>query len=201
VLYSAASIVRHHLISPSIAQTLVTSLVLSRLDYCNSRHLRSSSIQYQSAKNFAECCRPTVIQYPAKHVTDSIVCIGFEYLSVYGYIWQLWHTVQLMVSTAILPKILHFHHAGRSYIRSVASTKDVHGRRSRLFSKCDSSFTAAGGNVFNEWPSDVTLAPSPSTFRSRLNTFLCFLTKTESSDNVLIFNCFLSLNVHVLALS
>jgi hypothetical protein len=60
---------------------------------------------------------------------------------------------------------------GRSGFRSAAPQR-LSVPRSTLHSIDDRSFPVAGANVWNDLPSDVTSAPSQSTFRSRLKTHL-----------------------------
>jgi hypothetical protein len=160
--------------SPSVMQTLVTSLVLSRLDYCNSvmYGLPASSInRLQTVQNAA--ARLVFNIRRSDHVTDSLICLHWLRITE-----RIRFKVAVMTYRSINglpPSYLHgfsMHQAGRPGLRS-ATSSHLSVPRTKLSSIGDRSFPVAGANVWNELPHDVsTSAPTLSSFRSRLKTYL-----------------------------
>ena len=156
-------------------QSLVVALVLSRLDYGNSVliglpiHLlrRLQSVQNTAARLIYRLRR-------FDHVTDALVSLH-------------WLRVQerVVYKIAVLTfKVLHG--IAPAYLGPIVRVTDLPGRQSlrsastnrlvvppfKLSTFGTRAFPVAGPRVWNSLPADVTSAPSLSTFRQRLKTYL-----------------------------
>ena len=172
--------VRRHVSAPVI-QTMLTSLVLSRLDYCNSLlygipavHLR----RLQSVLNAAARIVFNLRRYD--HVTDGLICLHWL---------RVPERIQFKLAVLVYQSL---HGMAPSYLSCFRSAASVSSRRQlrsnsgsnsvalqRLLvprTRCVTfgarSFPVAGANIWNNLPLDITSAPSLSIFRRRLKTFL-----------------------------
>ncbi len=163
-------------VQPSVMQSLVTALMLTRLDYCNSVlfGLPSSSIRrLQTVQNAAARLVFNIRRYD--HVTDSLICL--HWLRVAERIRFKMAVLAYRSINGQPPSYLHgftAYQAGYSCLRSASSTSSSRlvVPRTRLSSVGSRSFLVAGANVWNELPPDITSAPSLSIFKSRLKTHL-----------------------------
>jgi hypothetical protein len=165
--------VRQYVTVP-VMQSLVTSLVLSRLDYCNcvffglpaTQLRRLQAVQNSAARLIFNLRR-------SDHISDALISLHWlrvaertrykmadlVYRSLHG------QTPSYLVNFSPLSA------SGRSGLRS-ASSHRLAVPRTRLSSIGDRAFPVAGATVWNDLPHDVASAPTLSIFHSRLKTFL-----------------------------
>ena len=156
-------------------QTLVVSLVLTRLDFGNSV-LAGLPVylvrRLQSVLNAA--ARLTYHLRRSDHITDALVCLHWL---------RVPERVDFKIS--VLPyKVLHG--LAPWYLGPLNRVADLPGRRPlrsagtnrlvvpavRLATVANRAFLVVGPQIWNNLPSDVTSAESLSTFRQRLKTHL-----------------------------
>ena len=162
-------------ISVPVCQSLVTSLVLTRLDYCNSvafglpaLHLRRlQSVQNAAARIIFNLRR-------TEHISDALMCLHWLRVDervrfkIAVLVYKSLHGSAPSYFTNIFTPLSI---AGRRNLRSSASHHLLVPRR-RLSTIGDRSFPVAGASVWNSLPPDVASSPSLNIFRSRLKTFL-----------------------------
>ena len=164
-----------HLVSATVFQSLVTALVLSRLDYGNGTliglpiHLirRFQSVQNAAARLIFRLRR-------SDHIKDALIGLHWlrvpkrivfkvavqTYRALHGdvpqYLWQF-------TPVADIPS--------RQRLRS-STSDDLCVPAVRLPTDGRRAFSVAGARVWNALPADVTSAPSLFTFRKRLKLHL-----------------------------
>jgi hypothetical protein len=157
--------VRRYVSSP-VMQSLVTSLVLPRLDLfnCVLFGLPASSIRrLQTVQNAA--ARLIFNIRRSDHVTDALICL--HWLRVAERIRFKMAVMAFRSIHGLPPSYLHGfvpYQAERPGLRSASSQRLI-VPRTRLSSVGDRSFPVAGAQVWNDLPSHVTSAPSLSIFR------------------------------------
>lgn len=162
-------------VSSSVFQSLVTSLVLTRLDYCNSVlfHLPAAQIcRLQSVQNAA--ARLVFNLRRSDHISDALICLHWLKITERVH-FKLAVLVYLSLHGQSPPYLRNFSFVSTSSRRSglrPRSAHQLHVPRCRLSTIGTRAFPVAGAVVWNDLPSDVVSAPSLSLFRSRLKTFL-----------------------------
>ena len=160
----------------AVFQSLVVTLVLSRLDYCNSvlAGLPANLIQrLQSAQNAAARLIYNIRRYD--HITDAL--ISLHWLRVPERISFKIAVLTYRSLNGSAPSYLS------SYFTRVADVPRRHRLRSASTSRLTTpfirrstigkrSFPFVGAILWNELPSDVISAPSLPVLRQRLKTFL-----------------------------
>ena len=152
-----------------------SSLVLSRLDYCNSVLIdlpATLTNRLQSVQNAAARLVYGLRRYD--HVTGALA--SFHWLRVAEGIQFKIAVLTYRALHDSAPRYLSdfvrvADVPGRQRLRS-ASTNSVIVPPSRLSTIGDRRFPIAGAEIWNSLPSDVTSAPSLLTFRRRLKAFL-----------------------------
>jgi len=156
-----------------VFQLLVVSLVFSRLDYCNSLliNLPASLIQrLQSIQNAA--ARLIFNMRRSEHITDALISL-----------YWLCVPERIVFKVATL-KFRALHGTAPPYMTSqFTRVADMSNRRRLRSNQLDvpsfrlptvgsRAFPIAGAKVWNSLSDDVTSAPSLSTFRRHLKTYL-----------------------------
>jgi hypothetical protein len=166
--------IRHHVTAP-VLQTLVTSLLLTRLDYCNGllHGLPANQIRrLQSVQNAA--ARVIYNLRRSDHISDALV--NLHWLRIPERIRFKIAVLVYRALTGLSPSYLHNFtplsaSSRRVNLRSAASHRLLIPR-SRLSSIGDRTFPIAGASIWNDLPMDIASSPSLNIFRTRLKTYL-----------------------------
>ena len=167
--------IRRFLTSTATA-TLVSAFVLSRIDYCNSLLFGSTldvTSHLQRIQNYAA---RVILRLPM----SSRITIHLKSLH--------WLPVKVRSTYKIACLCYHCHSStAPSYVTDMLHKKPLHTRNTRTSSYTmpllnrpahskatlgDRSFSFASSSVWNSIPNDVKCAPSLSSFKSRLKTYL-----------------------------
>ena len=167
--------IRRFLTSTATA-TLVSAFVLSRIDYCNSLLFGSTldvTSHLQRIQNYAA---RVILRLPM----SSRITIHLKSLH--------WLPVKVRSTYKIACLCYHCHSStAPSYVTDMLHKKPLHTRNTRSSSYTmpllnrpahskatlgDRSFSFASSSVWNSIPNDVKCAPSLSSFKSRLKTYL-----------------------------
>ena len=167
--------IRRFLTSTATA-TLVSAFVLSRIDYCNSLLFGSTldvTSHLQRIQNYAA---RVILRIPM----SSRITIHLKSLH--------WLPVKVRSTYKIACLCYHCHSStAPSYVTDMLHKKPLHTRNTRSSSYTmpllnrpahskatlgDRSFSFASSSVWNSIPNDVKCAPSLSSFKSRLKTYL-----------------------------
>ena len=193
--------IRRFLISTATA-TLVSAFVLSRSDYCNS-HLFGSTHDVTSHL-------PRIQNYAA----GVILCLP-KSSSITVHLKSLhWLTVKVRSTYKIACLCYHCNSStAPSYVSDMLHEKPLYTRNTRSSSYTmpllnrpahskatlgDRSFSFASSSVWNSIPNDVKCAPSLSSSKSRLKTYLFRSVYTDWRCTVILDLC---TYVHFLAVS
>ena len=166
------SSIRRFLTSTATA-TLVSAFVLSRIDYCNSLLFGSTHDVTSHLQRMQNYAARVILRLPK----SSSITIHLESLH--------WHPVKVRSTYKIACLCYHCHSStAPSYVTGMLHRKPLHSRSSSYtmpllnrpaHSKAtlgDRSFSFASSSVWNSIPNDVRCAPSLSSFKSRLKTYL-----------------------------
>jgi hypothetical protein len=153
-----------------VLQSLVKSLILTRLDYCNSALFGFPAVRLQSVQNAAD--RLVFNLRRTDHITDALTCLHWLRIAE-----RIRFKIAVMVyrslhgqSPAYLTDFT-LASVGRANLRSAASHRLV-VPRTRLSTIGDCAFPAAGATLRNSLPDDNTTSPTIHIFRDRLKTYL-----------------------------
>jgi hypothetical protein len=162
--------VRQYVAAP-VMQSLVTSLVLTRMDYCNGVFFGLPAVQLCRLQTIQNSAARLIYKLRRRdHISDALISLHWlrvaermavmTYRALHG---QMPSYLADFVPLSTLP--------GRANLCS-SSTHRLHVPRTKLRTIGDRAFPVAGATVWNELPSDVAASPSLNIFRSRLKTFL-----------------------------
>ena len=163
------------LVPSSVFQSLVTALVMSRLDYGNVAlsGLTSDNIQrLQSVQNAA--ARLIFGLRRSDHVTSAL--LELHWLKVPQRINHKLLTLTYRALNGLSPSYLNVFarcssHQGRLSLRS-SSAERLLVPSYKLVSAGSRTFSVSGAMLWNSLPHDIATAPSLTVFRKRLKTFL-----------------------------
>ena len=167
--------IRRFLTSTATA-TLVSAFVLSRIDYCNSLLFGSTHDVTSHLQRIQNYAARVILRLPM----SSSITIHLKSLH--------WLPVKLRSTYKIACLCYHCHSStAPSYVTDMLHKKPLRTRNTRsssytmpLLSRSahskatlgDRSFSFASSSVWNSIPNDVRCAPSLSSFKSRLKTYL-----------------------------
>ena len=156
--------------------TLVSAFILSRIDNCNSLLFGSTHDETSQSQRIQNYTARVVLRLPkSSNITTHLKSFH-------------WLPVKVMSIYKIACLCYHCHSStAPSYVADMLQEKPSHTRNTRsntytmpllnrhAQSKAtlgDRSFSLASSSVWNSIPNDVRCAPSLSSFKSRLNTYL-----------------------------
>ena len=167
--------IRRFLTSTATA-TLVSAFVLSRIDYCNSLLFGSTHDVTSHLQRIQNYAAQVILRLPM----SSSITIHLKSLH--------WLPVKVRSTYKIACLCYHCHSStAPSYVTDMLHKKPLHTRNTRSSSYTmpllnrpahskatlgDRSFSFASSSVWNSIPNDVRCAPSLSSFKSRLKTYL-----------------------------
>ena len=167
--------IRRFLTSTATA-TLVSAFVLSRIDYCNSLLFGSTHDVTSHLQRIQNYAARVILRLPM----SSSITIHLKSLH--------WLPVKVRSTYKIACLCYHCHSStAPSYVTGMLHRKPLHTRNTRSSSYTmpllnrpahskatlgDRSFSFASSSVWNSIPNDVRCAPSLSSFKSRLKTYL-----------------------------
>ena len=167
--------IRRFLTSTATA-TLVSAFVLSKIDYCNSLLLGSTHDMTNHLQRIQNYAVRVILRLPK----SSSITIHLKSLH--------WLPVKVRSTYKIACLCYHCHSStAPSYVTDMQHKKPLHTRNTRSSSDTlpllnrparskatlgDRSFSFASSSVWNSIPNDVRCAPSLSSFKSRLKTYL-----------------------------
>ena len=167
--------IRRFLTNTAIA-TLVSAFVLSRIDYCNSLLFGSTHDVTSDLQRIQSYAARVILRLPK----SSSIAMHLKSLH--------WLPVKVRSTYKIACLCYHCHSSTTpSYVTDMLHIKPLHTRNTRSSSYAmpllnrpahskatlgDRSFSFASSSVWNSIPNDVRCAPSLSSFKSRLKTYL-----------------------------
>jgi hypothetical protein len=164
--------IRRYVTAP-VLQTLVTSLILTRMDYCNSTLFglpRVRLARLQSVQNAA--ARLVFGLRRTDHVTDALMNLHWLRVAeritfkIAVLVYRCLHGQSPTYLTGFASASV-----GRSGLRSATSHR-LFVPSTRLSTIGDRAFPVAGANVWNSLPYVITSSSSLNIFRARLKTYL-----------------------------
>lgn len=160
----------------SVYQTLIVSLVLSRLDYGNATLAGLPACQLERLQSVLNAAARSITGLRrCDHITATLVSlhwlrvperIKFKLATI---VYRSLHGTAPRYLSDDLRRIADM--PTRSGLRS-STTNQLFVRRARLVTAGDRTFAVAGSKLWNSLPVEVTSSPSLTVFRRRLKTFL-----------------------------
>ena len=164
------------LLTSTATATLVSAFVLSRIDYCNSLLFGSThdvTSHLQRIQNYAArvILRLPMLSSITIHL-KSLHCLPVKVRSTYKIACLCYHchssTAPSYITDMLHKKPLHTRNTRSSYYTMPLLNRPAHSKATLG----DRSFSLASSSVWNSIPNDFRCAPSLSSFKSRLKTYL-----------------------------
>ena len=167
--------IRRFLTSTATA-TLVSAFVLSRIDYCNSLLFVSTHDVTSNLQRIQNYAARVILRLPmSSSITihlKSLHWLPFKVRSTYKIACLCYHchssTAPSYVTDMLHKKPLHTRNTRSSSYTMPLLNRPAHSKATLG----DRSFSFASSSVWNSIPNDVRCAPSLSSFKSRLKTYL-----------------------------
>jgi hypothetical protein len=160
-----------------IFNSLVVSLVLSRLDYGNAVLCGLPQYQYRRLQSVLHAAARSIYNIRRyDHVTPALIelhwlsAVDRVNFKVATLVYRCLHDLAPPYLSTTLHRVSQVE--TRRRLRSSADTDILLTPRSRLVTVGDRSFPVAGPRVWNDLPETVRAAPSLSSFKRQLKTFL-----------------------------
>ena len=166
----------HRYLSRSETVTLEPTFVLSRIDYCNSQLFGSTHDVTSHLQRIQNYVARAILRLPM----SSSIAIHLRSLH--------WLPVKVRSTYIIACLCYHCHSStASSYVTDMLHRKPLHTRNARsssytmpllnrpahsMATLCDRSVYFASSSAWNSFPNDVRCAPSLSSIKSRLKTYL-----------------------------
>ena len=162
-------------VSTSVFQTLVTSLVVSRLDYGNAVLCGLPNTQLRRVQSVLNAGARLIFGLRrSDHISSALVSLHWlraRERTVFKMAVLVYRSLNCQAPIYLSSSLMRVSDIpSRRRLRS-SSTMQLDVPRHRI-SVGARAFPVAGATIWNSLPDDVTSAPSISTFRRRLKTFL-----------------------------
>ena len=161
-----------HFLNVNTTKTLIQSLVLSKLDYCNSILLEAPKYNLDKLQHLQNMtCRIILKLHKYKHITDHLMSIHWlrvnEWLT-YKIAVLVYKCINGSAPEYLAELVVKNHHRilHLTYRRRLPV---ILARTSQVFR---SSFAMMGPGIWNELPSNCTEAPTFQSFKTQLKTYL-----------------------------
>ena len=158
-----------------VMQSLVTSLVLTRLDYCNSILIGQPANQLRRLQSVQNAAARVIFNLRrSDHISDALYSLHWLHIPErirFKMAVIMYRTLHGR-SPVYLDRITLLSAQPRQSGLRSASNLQLHIPRTRLITVGDRAFPVAGAAIWNDLPLNVTSSLSLATFRSRLKTFL-----------------------------
>ena len=156
--------------------TLVSAFVLSRIDYCNSLLFGSTHDVTSHLQRIQNYAAQKILRHPKSSSKTthlkSIHCLPVKVRSTYKIACLCYHcyssTAPSYVADLLHKKLLHTRNTRSSPYTMPLLNRPAHSKTTLG----DCSFSFASSSVWNSISNDVRCAPSLSSFKSRLKTYL-----------------------------
>ena len=167
--------IRRFLTSTATA-TLVSALVLSRIDYCNSLLFGSTQDVTSILQRIQNHAARVILRLPkSSSITTHLKSLHWFHVKVRSTykIACLCYHCHISTAPSYVADMLHKKPSRTSNTRSSSCTMPLLNRPAHSKATLgDRSFSFASSSVWNSIPNDVMEAPSLSSFKSRLKTYL-----------------------------
>ena len=152
-------------LSQDASSKLVSSLILSRLDYCNSLLAGTSSSSLQTIQRIQNCAARLVLKKKkSDHITPifcTLHCLPIRSRIIYK-LNTLCHKCIINSAPEYLCSCLHLYTPSRT-LRSSSDTLTLKIPRTKLSSACQRAFTSAGPSTWNQLPLTLKDKYQPTT--------------------------------------
>ena len=154
-------------VSPAVLQTLVTTLLLTRLDYGNAVLYGLPAVQLRRLQSVQNAAARLIFGLRrTAHITDALICL--HWLRV---------PERILFKLAVLT-YRALHGSAPQYLCTFLPVSGLPGRRG--LRSADSAqlviprtrLSTIGAHIWNSLPADITSSPSLDIFRARLKTHL-----------------------------
>lgn len=166
--------IRHirHLLSTDLAVTLVCSLILSRLDYCNSVLYGAPSGSIQKLQRVQNTAARITLQ-AARRAPAEPLLQQLHWLPVRQRIEYKLATLTHKISHTAMPSYLSIHINSRQPTRQLrSSSKPLLSKPTTRTQFADRAFRCSAPAVWNSLPADIIDCSSLTAFKTKLKTYL-----------------------------
>ena len=165
--------IRHYLTTDA-TKTLITSLVISRLDYCNSLLVGIPQHLLDKLQRIMNCAARVIFRLSRRdHITPFLTQLHWLPLNArieYKVATMVFHVVD-NTAPSYLSELVHLYAPSRT-LRSSADSRIFRIPKVRLRSQGQRSFAYAGPVIWNSLPYNVRHATSEVAFKTQLKTYL-----------------------------
>ena len=156
-------------------KTLVTSYILSRLDYCNCLLMGTPNSVIQPLQKIQNFAARLVLLAPRHHHSTPLLeknnCTGFPFQNVLSIKPLVCVSVLQMVPVLLTSELLHVYTPSRT-LRSSSDTRMLKIQQYKRKTHGFRTFSCFGSHIWNSLPQDLRHCSTLSPFKAKLKTFL-----------------------------
>ena len=156
--------------------TLVSAFVFSRIDYCNALHFGSTHDVTSNLQRIQNYAARVILRLPiSSSITTHLISLHWLPVKVRSTyeIACLCYRCHNSTAPSYVADMLHKNPSQTRITRSSSCTMPLLNRPAHIKATLgDRSFSFASSSVWNSIPNDVRCAPSLSSSKSRLKTYL-----------------------------